>query len=155
MSLHEKTGLKWRRSYTRKERTTVMTFINLPVKELGRSTEFFRKLGFSFDPQFTDENATRMVVSDDTSVMLVTEPFFKGFVEPQEIADTSKSREVIVGLAAESRDQVDDFAEKALAAGAQALGEPDDQGFMYMRGFLDLDGHQWSFIHMDMSAIPQ
>ena len=81
--------------------------------------------------------------------------FFEGFIEPQEIADTSRSREVIVGLSAESREQVDDLAEKALAAGAQGLGEPEDQGFMYMRGFLDLDGHQWSFIHMDMSAIPE
>jgi predicted lactoylglutathione lyase len=133
----------------------MMTFINLPVKDLTKATEFFTRLGFSFDEQFTDENATRMIVSDDTSVMLAVEPFFKGFIEPQEIADTSRSREVIVGLSAESREQVDDLADKALAAGGQALGEPDDQGFMYMRGFRDLDGHQWSFIYMDMSAIPE
>jgi uncharacterized protein len=133
----------------------MQTFVNLPVKELAKATEFFTKLGFSFDPQFTDENATRMIVSDDTSVMLVVEPFFKGFIEPQDIADTSRSREVIVGLSAESREQVDELADKALAAGAQALGEPDDQGYMYMRGFRDLDGHQWSFIYMDMSAIPE
>jgi predicted lactoylglutathione lyase len=133
----------------------MQTFINLPVKDLTKATEFFTKLGFSFDEQFTDENATRMIVSDETSVMLVVEPFFKGFIEPQDIADTSRSREVIVGLSAERRDQVDELAEKALAAGAQALGEPEDQEFMYMRGFRDLDGHQWSFIYMDMSAIPQ
>jgi predicted lactoylglutathione lyase len=131
------------------------TFVNLPVKDLPRATAFFAALGFSFDPQFTDENATRMIISEDTSVMLAVEPFFKGFIEPQEIADTSRSREVIVGLSAESREQVDDLAEKAIAAGAQPLGEPEDQGFMYMRGFLDLDGHQWSFIHMDLSAIPE
>lgn len=131
----------------------MQTFINLPVKDLARATEFFNAIGFSFDPEFTDENATRMVVGDETSVMLVVEPFFKSFIEPQEIADTSKSREVIVGLSAESREQVDELADKALAAGGQALGEPEDQGFMYMRGFSDLDGHQWSFIHMDMSAI--
>jgi predicted lactoylglutathione lyase len=130
------------------------TFVNLPVKDLTKATEFFTKLGFSFDEQFTDENATRMIVSDDTSVMLVVEPFFKGFITPQDITDTSKSREVIVGLSAESREQVDDLADKALAAGGRSLGEPEDQGFMYMRGFRDLDGHQWSFIHMDMSAIP-
>jgi uncharacterized protein len=133
----------------------MQTFINLPVKDLARATEFFRQLGFSFDEQFTDENATRMVVSDDTSVMLVVEPFFKGFIDPLEIADTSKSREVIVGLSAESKDQVDELADKALAAGGQALGEPQEDEFMYMRGFRDLDGHQWSFIHMDMSAIEQ
>jgi uncharacterized protein len=130
------------------------TFVNLPVKDLPRAREFFTAIGFAFDPQFTDENATRMIISEDTSVMLAVEPFFEGFIEPQRIADTSKSREVIMGLSAESREQVDELAEKALAAGAQALGEPADDGFMYMRGFLDLDGHQWSFIHMDPSAIP-
>jgi uncharacterized protein len=133
----------------------MMTFINLPVKDLPRTTEFFSALGFEFDPEFTDENATRMIISDDTSAMLVVEPFFQGFIAPQEIADTSKSREVIVGLSAESREQVDELTEKALAAGADELGEPEDQGFMYMRGFRDLDGHQWSFIYMDLSAIPR
>lgn len=133
----------------------MMTFVNLPVKDLGEATEFFSEIGFAFDPQFTDETATRMIISDDTSVMLCAEPTFEGFVSPQGIADTSQTREVIVGLSAESREQVDELTDKALAAGAQALGEPEDQGFMYMRGFLDLDGHQWSFIHMDMSAIPE
>jgi predicted lactoylglutathione lyase len=132
-----------------------MTFINLPVKNLAKSTEFFTELGFSFDPMFTDENATRMIVSDDTSVMLAVEPFFKGFIEPQEIADTSKTREVLVGLSAASREEVDHLADKAIAAGAEGLGEPEDDGFMYMRGFRDLDGHQWSFIYMDMSAVAQ
>jgi uncharacterized protein len=130
-----------------------MTFINLPVRDLARATGFFTKLGFSFDPMFTDENATRMIISDDTSVMLVTEPFFKGFIDPQDIADTSESREVLVGLSAESREQVDDLSDKALAAGAEVLGDAEDDGFMYMRGFRDLDGHQWSFIYMDMSAV--
>lgn len=133
----------------------MQTFVNLPVKDLPRATEFFTALGFSFDPQFTDENATRMIVSDETSVMLAVEPFFKSFIEPQDIADTSRSREVVLGLSAESKEQVDDLAEKALAAGGQSLGDPEDDGFMYMRGFRDLDGHQWSFIYMDMSAIPQ
>jgi predicted lactoylglutathione lyase len=132
-----------------------MTFINLPVKDLAKSTEFFTKLGFSFDPMFTDENATRMIISDETSAMLVTEPFFKGFIEPHEIADTSKSREVLVGLSADSREDVDDLTDKAIASGARSLGDAEDDGFMYMRGFRDLDGHQWSFIYMDMSAVAQ
>ncbi len=132
----------------------MQTFVNLPVKDLTKATDFFAAIGFSFDRQFTEENATRVIVSDQASVMLLVEPFFRGFVEPQDVADTSRSREVVVGLAAESREQVDELTDKALAAGAQALGEPDDQGFMYMRGFRDLDGHQWSFIFMDMSAIP-
>ena len=131
----------------------MQTFINLPVGDLAKATEFFTALGFSFDPQFTDENATRMIVSDDTSVMLAAEPFFKGFISPQEVADTSASREVVVGLSAESREHVDELLEKAIAAGAQPLGDPGDQGFMYMRGFRDLDGHQWSFIYLDMSAL--
>ena len=133
----------------------MQTFINLPVKDLAKATEFFSAIGFTFDEVFTDENATRMIVSNETSVMLAVEPFFEGFIAPQEIADTSSSREVVLGLSAESREQVDDLTEKALAAGAEGLGEPQDDGFMYMRGFRDLDGHQWSFIHMDMSAIPQ
>jgi uncharacterized protein len=133
---------------------STMTFINLPVKDLARTTEFFTKLGFSFDEQFTDENATRMIISDDTSAMLVVEPFFKGFISPQDVADTSKTREVIIGLSSDSRDDVDDRVDSAVAAGARVLGDPEDDGFMYMRGFRDLDGHQWSFIYMDMSAIP-
>ena len=96
-----------------------------------------------------------MIVSGDTSVMLLVEPFFEGFIAPQEVADTSRSREVIVGLSADSRRQVDERTDKALAAGANELGEPQDEGFMYMRGFRDLDGHQWSFIRMDLSAIPR
>jgi predicted lactoylglutathione lyase len=132
---------------------STMTFINLPVKDLAKATEFFTALGFSFDRQFTDENASRMIISEETSAMLAVEPFFEGFIAPQAVADTSTSREVVIGLSAESREQVDDLVGRALAAGAQDLGEAQDDGFMYMRGFRDLDGHQWSFIHMDMSAI--
>ena len=132
---------------------SMKTFVNLPVKDLARTTEFFTSLGFSFNQEFTDENATCMIISDDAYAMLVVEPFFQGFTQ-KEIADTSKSSEVIVGLSTDSREQVDDLTEKALAAGAQALGGPQDDGVMYMRGFRDLDGHQWSFIYMDMSAMP-
>ncbi len=128
------------------------TFVNLPVKDLGKSTAFFTEIDFSFDPEFTDENATRMIVSDETSVMLVVEPFFQEFIGPQDIADTSRNREVIIGLSAETRAEVDELADKAVAAGAVDLGGPQDQGWMYMRGFRDLDGHQWSFIYMDMSG---
>jgi predicted lactoylglutathione lyase len=130
-----------------------MTFINLPVKDLAKARDFFGRIGFSFDEEFTDDNASRMIVSDDTSVMLAVEPFFKGFISPLEVADTSTSRETIVGLSADSREEVDDLVGKAVSAGAQALGDAQDDGFMYMRGFLDLDGHQWSFIYMDMAAV--
>ncbi len=131
-----------------------MTFINLPVKDLAKATEFFTKLGFSFDPMFTDENATRMIISDDASVMLVTEPFFKGFIDPQDIADTvQEQRGPRRPVRRRADEQVDDLADKAITAGAHSLGDAEDDGFMYMRGFRDLDGHQWSFIYMDMSAV--
>jgi predicted lactoylglutathione lyase len=133
---------------------SMKTFVNLPVKDLAKTTEFWTKLGFSFNEQFSDENAACMIISDDAYAMLVVEPFFRGFTQ-KEIADTSKSSEVIVGLSAESREQVDDLADKALEGGAEALGEPLDDGVMYMRGFRDLDGHQWSFLYLDLSAIPQ
>ena len=81
----------------------MQTFINLPVKDLAKATEFFSAIGFEFDPQFTDENASRMIIGDETSVMLAVEPFFAGFVAPQAVADTSTAREVVVGLSAESR----------------------------------------------------
>ena len=130
------------------------TFINLPVKDLARSTEFFQLLGFHFDKQFTDENATMMVVGEDAAVMLATERFFEGFITPARIPDTDESREVLIGLSVDHRDEVDDLTDRAVSAGARSLGEGIADGPMYMRGFRDLDGHQWSFIHMDMSAIP-
>jgi uncharacterized protein len=95
-----------------------------------------------------------MIISEDTWAMLVAEPSFTRFTN-RKVADTSTSSEVIVGLSAESRQQVDDLADKAVAAGAQALGGAFDDGVMYMRGFRDLDGHQWSFLHLDMSAMRQ
>ncbi|WP_129664583.1 VOC family protein [Phytoactinopolyspora endophytica] len=131
-----------------------MTFINLPVQDLARTVEFFTKLGFSFDETFTDENATCMIISDDSYVMLLVEPFFKGFTNA-EIPDPTKSSEVIVGLSAQSREEIDALRGTAVEAGAESLGDPQDDGFMYMWGFRDLDGHQWSFIYMDDSAVPE
>jgi predicted lactoylglutathione lyase len=133
---------------------SMKTFVNLPVKDLAKTTEFFTKLGFSFNQQFSDENVKCMIISEEAYAMLVAEPFFKGFTQ-REVADTSRSSEVIVGLSAESREQVDDLADRAVAAGAQGLGDPLDDGVMYMRGFRDLDGHQWSFLYLDLSALPE
>ena len=128
-------------------------FVNLPVKDLARSTDFFAQLGFLFDPQSAGEDTRRMILSTDASVMLHAERYFKEFTN-SEVADTSRSREVVVGLSAVSREQVDDMARKAVAAGGRSLGEAVDQGFMYMRAFRDLDGHQWSVLYLDLSAIP-
>lgn len=132
---------------------SMKTFVNLPVKDLAKTIEFFTELGFSFNQQFTDENAACMIISEEAYAMLLVEPMFSGFTQ-REIADTSTTSEVLLGLSTESREQVDDLADKAIAGGAQTLGDAQDDGFMYMRGFRDLDGHQWSFLYMDMSAIP-
>lgn len=129
-------------------------FVNLPVKDLNKSVDFFTKLGYEFNPQFTDENATCMVVSEDIFVMLLVEQYFKTFM-PKEICDTSKSAEVLVALSFESRAEVDEIVAKAIAAGGTTYKEPNDMGFMYQHGFQDLDGHIWEIFFMEPSAINQ
>jgi predicted lactoylglutathione lyase len=127
-------------------------FVNLPVRDLQRSVDFFTALGYSFNAQFTDETATSMTVSEDIIVMLLVEARFKDFITKQ-ICDTSTHAEAILGLSADSRDAVDELVDKALAAGGKPSGEPADHGFMYGRGFEDLDGHLWSIIWMDPGMI--
>ncbi|WP_020596933.1 VOC family protein [Spirosoma panaciterrae] len=129
-------------------------FVNLPVKNLQKSVEFFTQVGYTFNPQFTDENATCMIISEDIYVMLLVEPFFKGFSK-KEIADTTKTAEAIICLSADSREDVDELVRKAVAAGATTPSEPDDRGFMYGHGYQDLDGHLWEVFYMDPSAIQQ
>ncbi len=127
-------------------------FVNLPVKDLNRSVTFFTKLGYTFNAQFTDENATCMIVGENIFVMLLVEKFFKTFTK-KEIADATKSAEVIIALSAESREKVDELVNKAIAAGATTPNNKQDQGFMYGWGFQDLDGHLWETMYMDPSAI--
>jgi len=127
-------------------------FVNLPVKNLNSSVEFFTQLGFSFDRQFTDETATCMIVTDDIFVMLLTETKFKTFT-PKEICDAKKYTEVLVCLALESRAKVDEMVQKAVAAGGTTYNEPQDHGFMYAHGFQDPDGHIWELIFMESSAL--
>ncbi|MDT0305705.1 VOC family protein [Streptomyces sp. DSM 44917] len=127
-------------------------FVNLPVKDLERSKEFFGRLGYSFNPQFSDENAACLVISDDIFAMLLVEPFFKSFTT-KEIADTSRSTEAILALSADSRAEVDEIVDRALAAGATTNRDPMDEGYMYGRSFEDLDGHQWEYMWMDASAV--
>ena len=129
-------------------------FVNLPVKDLKKSIEFFAKLGFTFNAQFTDETATCMIVSEDIFVMLLTHEKFKTFT-PKEICDSSKSTEVLVCLSAESRENVDETVRQAVAAGGTTYSEPQDHGFMYGHGFQDPDGHIWELIYMEPSAIKQ
>jgi uncharacterized protein len=129
-------------------------FVNLPVKDLNKSVEFFTKLGYQFNPKFTDENATCMIVADNIFVMLLVENFFKTFA-PKEICDTTKSVEVLVALSFESRAAVDEMVRKAIAAGGTTYKEPQDHGFMYQHGFQDLDGHIWEIFFMEPSAVNQ
>jgi predicted lactoylglutathione lyase len=131
-----------------------MIFVNLPVKNLDRSKAFFEALGYSFNPQFTDENAGCLVISDTIFAMLLTEPFFKSFTK-KEIADASRSTETMLALSADSRRAVDELADKALAAGGTQAMDPQDQGFMYSRSFYDLDGHYWEAVWMDPAALEQ
>ena len=129
-------------------------FVNLPVKDLNRSVEFFTKLGFKFNPQFTDENATCMIVGEDIFVMLLVEKFFKTFTK-KEISDATKSNEVILALSADSREKVDEMINKVIKAGGVEPNEPQDHGWMYGRSFQDIDGHLWEVFYMDSSAVNQ
>lgn len=127
-------------------------FVNLPVRDLNRSVEFFTRLGFTFNPQFTDESATCMIVSEEAFVMLLVEPRFRDFTDRQ-ICDTSTRTEGIFALSAESRAEVDQMVDTALAGGGKVAKPPQDLGFMYLRSFYDLDGHHWEITHMDETAI--
>ncbi len=127
-------------------------FVNLPVENLDQTKEFFAQLGFSFNPQFTDENAACMVIGEDNYAMLLTKPFFKNFIK-KPIADAKVGAEVIVSLSADSKEQVDALVDKAIAAGGTATITLDQYEGMYGRGFEDLDGHLWEFMFMDPSAI--
>lgn len=129
-------------------------YINLPVKDLNQSIDFFKHLGFEFNPQFTDDSATCMIVSDDIFVMLLTHEKFQSFT-PKPIADATKSTEVLLCLSLESRAAVDEIVSQAVAAGGSTYNEPQDHGFMYGHGFQDLDGHIWEIISLESSPTPQ
>jgi predicted lactoylglutathione lyase len=129
-------------------------FVNLPVKALKQSIAFFTRLGFAFDPRFTDETATCMIVGQGIFVMLLTHEKFRTFT-PNPICDATKSTEVLVCLSIDSRNGVDEMVRKAVAAGGRVYNQPQDHGFMYAHGFQDPDGHIWEVIHMEPSAIEQ
>ncbi|MFJ7056343.1 VOC family protein [Streptomyces griseobrunneus] len=129
-----------------------MIFVNLPVKDLETSKGFFEKLGFTTNPQFSDDKTACVVLSDTIFVMLLTEPRFKDFTK-KDIADASKTTEVILALSADSREKVDQLADAALAAGGFPAGETQDMGFMYGRSFQDPDHHIWEVMWMDPAAV--
>ena len=131
-----------------------MIFVNLPVKDLERSVEFWKGLGFEFNPQFTDDKAACLVVSDLACVMLLSESYFAGFT-PKEVADSTNQTEAIMAVSTESREEVDRLADTALATGASRSNEPQSDAFMYSRSFQDPDGHLWEVLYMDPAALEQ
>lgn len=128
-------------------------FVNLPVRDLDKAKAFFNALGYSVNPQFTDANAACLVISDTIYVMLLVEPFFQGFTR-KPLCDARTHTEVLLCLSVDSRSDVDAMVAKALAAGAREPMEAKDYGFMYQRGFEDLDGHLWEVVHMDENGPP-
>lgn len=132
--------------------TDRMMFVNLPVRDLERSKTFFARLGFSFDPKFTDDKAACMVVSGAGYVMLLHEPFYRSFTK-RELCDTTRQNEGLVALSCESRAEVDRLARLALESGGAQAMDPIDHGFMYERSFYDPDGHHWELIWMDEEAV--
>ncbi len=127
-------------------------FLNLPVRDLERTKEFFANLGFSFNRQFTDEKAACMVISEEAFVMLLAESFFRTFTR-KNLCDTTTSSEALFALSCGSRAEVDELVRRALAAGGSPAMDPVDHGFMYGWSFYDPDGHHWEVLWMDPKVI--
>jgi uncharacterized protein len=122
-------------------------FINLPVADLKKSRAFFESLGFTFNPQFSNDSGACLILGENLFAMLLTVPFFKGFTS-KAVVDASQATECLICLSCESRAEVDTLVAGALAAGGTAPRPPQDHGFMYGHGFEDLDGHIWELVHM-------
>jgi hypothetical protein len=127
-------------------------FINLPVNDLEKSKTFFKALGYDFNPQFTDEKAACMVISDNIYAMLLTESYFATFTK-KEVSNAKQSTEVLIALDATSKDEVKRIVAKAEKLGATIYNEPADHGWMYQHSFADLDGHQWEFAYLDETQL--
>lgn len=122
-------------------------FVNLPVKNLSRSIDFFTTLGFAFDPRFTDEKTGCIIIEQNIFVMLMAETFFRAFIK-KGICDTSRNAEAILTLSAPSREKVDEMVQRALQAGGSTPKGPQDDGYMYGCGFQDPDGHLWEVLYI-------
>lgn len=132
-------------------------WINLPVKDIGRSREFYKKLGFRSNPRHpeSDDMASLLIGEDDVVLMLFPEAAFKEFAD-HSVSDTGQGVEVLFSIDAENREEVDEMARKAEKAGGTVYGKPGEKdGWMYGAGFVDPDGHRWSVLHMDMSKMPK
>lgn len=128
-------------------------FINLPVKDLERSKQFFTTLGFSVNPQFSDHQAACVVISEHIYAMLLTEEYFGTFTK-KKIVDATTSTEVLLALDAASREEVEQMISKAIEGGGSIVNDPQDHGWMYQHSFADPDGHHWEVIYMDESQMP-
>jgi len=128
-------------------------FINLPVKDLERSKAFFSALGYSFNPQFTDDKAACMVISEHIYVMMLVESYFKSFAK-KEVGDAHLAAQVLLALDATSREEVQQTITKATELGGSIYSQPQDHGWMYQHSFADLDGHQWEIVYMDATKMP-
>ncbi|MBX3099676.1 MAG: VOC family protein [Salinibacterium sp.] len=126
-------------------------FPNLAVADLERSMAFYSGLGFPVNPQFTDENAAAIVVSDEIVLMLLA----PGFAAQSGLAEPGGAPTISLAFSAESRDEVDELMERAVMGGAETRGEAQDLGFMYSRGITDPDGHVIEFVWMDPADIAQ
>lgn len=128
-------------------------FVNLPIQDMARSQAFFKALGLSFNPRFTNEQGACLEIGENFYAMLLVKPFFQGFTQ-KPIGDAHQSTEVILALSVDSRAEVEEVMRKAVAAGATRIPAPKDYGFMFQDGFADLDGHQWEVFWMDEAAAP-
>ena len=124
-------------------------FINLAASDLKASTDFFLQLGFGFHPQFSDDTASCIVLSDDLYLMLLTKDKFASF-SPHPLANSHQQTEVLNCLSCRSKAEVDELVEKAVKAGGKTYNQSQDHGFMYAHGFQDLDGHVWELVYMEM-----
>jgi predicted lactoylglutathione lyase len=128
-------------------------FINLPVQDINTSLKFFTHLGFSFDQRFSSPDTLCMIVTEHVYVMLLEQARFSTFT-PKSISDSRKHTEVLIGLDAVGREEVDQLVRKAVEAGGSIYADPIDHGFVYSHSFEDPDGHQWEIVYMDMGQIP-
>lgn len=122
-------------------------FVNLPIANLKKSVAFFSELGFTFNPQFTDEQSTCMIISDNIFMMLLEHDKFQSFID-KKIASRDTT-EAILALSCESAEEVTTLTEKAFSLGARRINDPQDLGFMFSWGFEDLDGHLWDVFWMN------
>ncbi len=127
-------------------------FINLPVADLERSKKFYTTLGFTVNPQFSDDKAACIVISESIYVMLLMKPFFQTFTS-KNIIDASSNVEVLNCLMGDKKEDVDDFLKKALEGGGRKSRDIRDQGFMYDVAVEDPDGHIWEYGWMNMNAV--